>query len=179
MKLSSIAFLLLFFTISISSQYNTLNRLPKIDRYDFESNLLPRYDGVQGLDSVKRYDFTVTMGDGVIIDALKFIPVGIAPPAGGWPTVIMVHGYGDNKETLAGFCHDQAQYGYYTATYSVRGQGKSGGLSNLISLTEAKDLITFVNFIKKDSVNGSNPSNILIMGGSQGGLLPIWLPATV
>ena len=172
MKLSSIAFLLLFFTISAFSQNHTLNRPPKIDRYDFESNLLPRYDGVQGLDSVKRYDFTVTMGDGVIIDALKFIPVGVTPPAGGWPTVIMVHGYGDNKETLAGFCHDQAQYGYYTSTYSVRGQGKSGGLSNLISLTEAKDLITFVNFIKSDSVNGSNPSNILIMGGSQGGLLP-------
>lgn len=172
MKLSSIAYLLLFFTISTFSQYNTLNRPPKLDRFDFASNLLPRYDGTQGLDSVRRYDFTVTMSDGVIIDALKFIPSGLTPPAGGWPTVIMVHGYGDNKETLAGFCHDQAQYGYYTASYSVRGQGKSGGLSNLISITEAKDLITFIGFIKKDSVNGSNPSNILIMGGSQGGLLP-------
>jgi predicted acyl esterase len=84
----------------------------------------------------------------------------------------MVHGYGDNKETLAGFCHDQAQYGYYTSTFSVRGQGNSGGLSNLISITEAQDLIEYVSAIKRDSVNGSNPNNILIMGGSQGGLLP-------
>ena len=112
------------------------------------------------------------MPDGTHIDALKYVPFGVTIPAGGFPTVIMVHGYGSNKETLAKFCHDQATYGYYTATYSVRGEGNSGGLSNLISTTEAQDLINYVNFIKNDSINGSNPHNILIMGGSQGGLLP-------
>ena len=95
--------------------------------------LLPNYRNAFGLDSVTRYDFTVTMRDGVDMDCLKFVPQA-TPPDGGWPTVIMVHGYGDNKETLAGFCKAQAQYGYYTFTYSVRGQGHSGGLSNLISI---------------------------------------------
>jgi len=119
-----------------------------------------------------RTDFTVIMPDGTHIDALKYVPFGVSMPSDGFPTVIMVHGYGSNKETLAKFCHDQASYGYYTATYSVRGEGNSGGLSNLISTTEAQDLINFVNYIKNDSANGSNPQNILIMGGSQGGLLP-------
>ncbi|KXK44268.1 MAG: xylanase [Chlorobi bacterium OLB5] len=122
--------------------------------------------------AVQRTDFTITMRDGVIIDCLKYVPVG-TPPAGGYPTVIMHHGYGDHKETLADFCRAQAEYGYYTMTFSVRGQGLSTGLSNLISTTEADDLIEIVNWIKADSLNGSNPSKILIMGGSQGGAVPM------
>ena len=139
------------------------------ESYNFP--LLPPYTNSAGLDSVIRTDFTVRMADGTIIDALKYIPTGQAP-AGGWPTVIMVHGYGDNKESLARFCHDQAQYGYYTTTFSMRGQGHSTGLSNLISATEAQDMIQYVTAIKNDSVHGSSPGNILIMGGSQGGLVP-------
>jgi predicted acyl esterase len=146
------------------------------DNYQY-LKLLPRYDNNgsfqtdSGLDSVTRFDFTVVLRDGTILDALKFIPVG-TPPAGGWPTVIFVHGYGDNKETLAGFAKSQAQYGYYTTTFSMRGQGNSTGLSNLISSIEAQDMIEFVASVKRDSVNGSSPNNILIMGGSQGGLVP-------
>lgn len=121
---------------------------------------------------VNRTDFTITLRDGVVIDCLKYVPEG-TPPAGGWLTVIMHHGYGDNKETLADFCRAQAEYGYYTMTFSVRGQGLSGGQSNLISTLEADDLIEIVNWVKRDSVNGSNPSKILIMGGSQGGAVPM------
>lgn len=126
-----------------------------------------------GLDSVVRTDFTIIMRDGVIIDALKYVPFRTVPPANGYLTVMMVHGYGDNKNTLAGFCHDQATYGYYCMTYSVRGQGNSGGLSNLISDIEALDLLEVIQWVKNDSVNGSNPGKILIMGGSQGGILPM------
>ncbi len=119
-----------------------------------------------------RTNFTVTMRDGVIIDCLKWIPD--APiPQGGWPTVIMVHGYGDSKETLSEFCRMQAEYGYYTMTFSVRGQGLSGGLSNLISRTEAEDLKEIVNFVRADVAGGVGVDKILIMGGSQGGALPL------
>ncbi len=139
------------------------------DNYEF-LQLLPKYSNTDNLP-VTRVDFTVTLRDGTILDALKFIPVG-TPPAGGWPTVVFVHGYGDNKETLAGFAKAQAEYGYYTTTFSMRGQGNSTGLSNLISTTEAEDMIEFINFIKQDTPNGINPNNILVMGGSQGGLIP-------
>jgi predicted acyl esterase len=140
------------------------------DSYQF-LHLLPKYDS-SPLDTVKRTDFKVTTSDGTVLDALKFVPAREAPK-GGWPTVIFVHGYGDNKETLAGFAKAQAEYGYYTAAFSMRGQGNSTGLSNLISSIEAKDMIEFVNAIKNDASGGANPDNILIMGGSQGGLIPL------
>lgn len=140
------------------------------------SYLLPKVSGEldnPGPDTVIRTDFTVQMRDGVIIDCLKYVPVRSVVPAGGYFTVIMVHGYGDNKNTLATFAHDQASYGYYVMTFSVRGQGLSGGLSNLISDVEALDLLELIQWVKNDSLNGSNPNKILIMGGSQGGLLPM------
>lgn len=157
-------FTILYCVQSSNSQYKRAR-----DNYQY-LKLLPRYNDLPPV-AVTRVDFTVTLRDGTILDALKFIPVGGAPP-GGWPTVIFVHGYGDNKETLAGFAEAQAEYGYYTATFSMRGQGNSTGLSNLISSTEAQDMIEFADAIKRDSVNGSNPGNILVMGGSQGGLIP-------
>jgi len=144
-----------------------VHRHPPLEKYNFQ--LLPQYR--DALFEVIRTDFTITMRDGVTIDALKFVP-NVPAPNGGWPTVIMVHGYGDSKETLAGFCRAQAEYGYYTMTFSMRGQGNSGGLSNLISITEARDFAEVVSWVKNDSANGSSPNNILVMGGSQGGAIP-------
>jgi predicted acyl esterase len=169
MKTVRILLLAVFALLCIGQLSEAQHRRAR-DNYEY-LKLLPKYNNFDGLDSVTRYDFKVPLRDGISLDGLKFIPTG-TPPAGGWPTVIFVHGYGDNKETLAGFAKSQAQFGYYTATFSMRGQGFSGGLSNLISETEAMDMIEFVNFIKRDSLNGSNPNNILIMGGSQGGLIP-------
>lgn len=166
-----LAFVFSFVLISVNEQViaqNTqLTRHQMLNSYT--PRMLPAYR--DALETVTRYDFWIQMSDGVMIDCLKFIPNG-TPPAGGWPTVIMVHGYGDSKETLAHFCKAQAEYGYYTMAFSVRGQGFSGGLSNLISRTEMNDLLQIINWVKADSVNGSSPGKILIMGGSQGGALP-------
>ncbi|MFC2093921.1 alpha/beta fold hydrolase, partial [Bacteroidota bacterium] len=117
-------------------------------------------------------DFFLTLRDGMKMDCSKFYPnVGNIYLPNGYPVVVMVHGYGDRKETLENFAWAQAQYNYVVYTYSVRGQGNSEGLSNLISITEAEDLKEFVNYIKADNV-GSDTSKIMIMGGSQGGTLP-------
>ncbi len=168
MKSAKIVLLaLLLFTISGNLSFSQQKRAR--DNYD-SFKLLPKYSDAPAV-TVTRIDFTVTLRDGTILDALKFIPQG-TPPAGGWPTVVFVHGYGDNKETLAGFAKAQAEYGYYTTSFSMRGQGHSTGLSNLISNVEAQDMIEFINFIKQDTPNGINPNNILVMGGSQGGLVP-------
>lgn len=166
----SLALFFMSYTEVIYTQHKVMSKPGKLNSWT-PSYLLPSSTGDANL-VVNRTDFTITMRDGVIIDCLKFIPEG-TPPAGGWMTVMMVHGYGDNKETLADFCRAQAEYGYYTMTFSVRGQGFSTGQSNLISTLEADDLKEIVLWLKADSVNGSNPSKILIMGGSQGGALPL------
>ena len=174
LKQAVICLTMLLFFMSYSEVTFTQSKLTKYKPANLNSwtpNYLPNTT-TDNPFTATRTNFTVTMRDGVVMDCLKWIPNSLAPQ-GGWPTVMMVHGYGDNKETLSEFCRLQAEYGYYTVTYSVRGQGLSGGLSNLISTLEADDLIEIVNWVKSDSVNGSNPGKILIMGGSQGGVVPL------
>ena len=92
--------------------------------------------GSQGINTnIKRYDFTLRMRDSVLIDCAKFIPEE-QRPAKGWPVIMFCHGFSESKETEVPDAVGQAQFGYYTFVYSMRGQGKSGGLSNLISTVE-------------------------------------------
>lgn len=161
--------LFLFITVYSSYAQQTLSKPDKLNTWT--PSFLPQTPGDNPYTAT-RTNFTITMRDGVIIDCLKWIPNAPAPD-GGWPTVIMVHGYGDSKETLSEFCRMQAEYGYYTMTFSVRGQGLSGGLSNLISRTEAMDFKEIVDFVRNDTANGVGRDKILVMGGSQGGAVPL------
>jgi predicted acyl esterase len=104
-----------------------------------------------------------------MIDCSRFVPDTTASGLK-WHVIIYVHGYADSKEDVADAARDQAGFGYYTFCYSVRGQGKSTGLSNLISRVEMQDLFEVVNYIKKDPLVDSN--KIAIFGASQGGILP-------
>ena len=117
--------------------------------------------------------FNITLRDNVILDCSRFYPNASDPNfPNGYPTVIMCHGYGESKSVDSVNAVAQASYGFVVYTYSMRGQGYSGGVSNLISTIEAQDLIEFVNFIKKDNISGLDSSHILIEGGSQGGIIP-------
>lgn len=156
--------------ISAQNKYSGIRK--NRDYYQFHK--LPMIPSLKmAPNSVIKQDFFLTLRDNVQMDCSRFYP-DVSNPylPNGYPTVIMVHGYGDRKETLEGFAGAQASYGYVVYTYSVRGQGNSGGLSNLISTTEAQDLIEFVNYIRQDFQTGLDTSNILIMGGSQGGTVP-------
>ena len=118
---------------------------------------------------VKRYDLTLRMKDSVLIDCTKFIPEE-KRPAKGWPVIMFCHGFSESKETEVPDAMDQAQFGYYTFVYTMRGQGHSGGLSNLISTVEMNDLLQILDYIKQDSTADS--SRIAIFGASQGGIIP-------
>ena len=109
------------------------------------------------------------MRDSVLIDCAKFIPEE-KRPANGWPAFIFCHGFSESKETEISDAMDQAQFGYYTFVYSMRGQGHSGGSSNLISTVEMNDLLEVINYVKHDS--DVNSSRIAIFGASQGGIIP-------
>ncbi len=160
----------LFLSIAISAN-GQLNRPANLDKTQF-TMLPPVFQNGLMSPTVVEENFRIMLRDGAEMDATKFYPSepNIYLPDG-YPCVIMVHGYGDRKETLAQFASAQANYGYVVYTYSVRGQGNSTGLSNLMSEVEADDLIEFVNYIKADTV-GLDTTKILIMGGSQGGTIP-------
>jgi predicted acyl esterase len=119
--------------------------------------------------NVVRSDFFITLRDGTKLDCSRFVPDTIASGLK-WHVIMYVHGYADSKEDVADAARAQAKFGYYTFCYSVRGQGNSTGLSNLISRVEMQDLFEVVDYIKRDTLADSN--KIAIFGASQGGILP-------
>lgn len=142
------------------------------DSYNFP--LLPSSSpGGDYLFTVVKENFTFSMRDNVSIDCSRYFPNMPNPLLpNGYPAIIMCHGFGDRKEALDSLANLQAQFGYCVYTYSMRGQGLSGGQSNLISRVEALDLVELTNFIKQDQHTGLDSSKVLIMGGSQGGIVP-------
>jgi len=123
-------------------------------------------------DSIGRVDFWLKLRDGVMLECTKFYPQPKADsPAKGWPVMVFCHGYGSNKDETIDNVAARAKLGFYTFTYSMRGQGKSGGLSNLISQTEMHDLFEVIDYIKKDTL-AQDSTRIGIFGGSQGGTIP-------
>jgi pimeloyl-ACP methyl ester carboxylesterase len=76
-------------------------------------------------------DQMVTMSDGVQLATTLYEPLG-APPVGGWPTVMMFHGYGMDRtsmNTIAELMWATADYA--ALTFDLRGHGQSGGLFDL------------------------------------------------
>ncbi len=118
---------------------------------------------------VQRTDFFIMLSDGVLLDCTKFVPQTLMPPKG-WPALVYCHGYADSKLTEIDAAQAQAAYGMYTLCFSMRGQGLSGGFSNLISTTEMNDLLQVIDYVKKDP--SANPDRVGIFGASQGGILP-------
>lgn len=120
--------------------------------------------------NVNRADFFFTLQDSTLLDCTRYYPVVDSVNKAGWPVVIFIHGYGSSKESLLSYAEQQSKYGYITYAFSMRGHGRSTGLSNLISTVEMNDLMQFVNFVRKDSV--INTSRIGLIGSSQGGIIP-------
>lgn len=121
------------------------------------------------IQSQTQVDFMLTLSDGVKLDCSKFIP-NETPPAGGYPCVVICHGYGLDKYYEMPTAEDLAGSGFYTIVYSMRGQGESEGQSNFISTTEANDLKQIVQYVKNDA--NTNDNKIAVNGGSQGGIIP-------
>ena len=114
-----------------------------------------------------RVDETITMSDSILLDATIFTPSG-GPPAGGFPGLVLVHGFGGSKDELLPVALLLAGRGYASLAYSVRGQGNSGGLSTVLGNREKQDLYEVIQFFR--SVTGIDSERIGITGWSQGGI---------
>lgn len=119
--------------------------------------------------NVIRVDFLLTLTDGTKLDCSRMYPDATIP-TNKWPAIIYCHGYGGTKNDLIEDATDMASYGFYTFCYSMRGQGYSTGLSNLMSTTEMNDFIQVGNYVKADI--RVNPNRVAAVGGSQGGTIP-------
>src|SRR6266498_583493 len=79
------------------------------------------------------------MDDGVRIDAALLEPDG-APPAGGWPAIMMFHGLGQKHADLIPLAPAYVAKGYAVFIPDARGHGTSGGYVSLDGPREVADI---------------------------------------
>jgi predicted acyl esterase len=87
-----------------------------------------------------RQEVTIPMDDGVPIAATLYLPDG-APPAGGWPAIVFLHGLSGNRQQMNALVEG---YGltngpYAILTFDARGHGESGGLVGIDGPREVAD----------------------------------------
>jgi predicted acyl esterase len=109
----------------------------------------------------------LTMGDGVPLASSLYSPDG-APPAGGWPAVLLLHGLGDKRASMNQIAEQYlASQGYVVLTLDARGHGESGGLSTLVGSRELADYAAALSWLRLRP--GVNDAKIGAMGFSLGG----------
>jgi predicted acyl esterase len=85
-------------------------------------------------------DGMLTMDDGVLLGTTLYIPDG-APPAAGWPAILILHGLGlDRRDMNTMAEHWYVPRGYAVLTYDARGHGQSGGVVTLDGPREIADV---------------------------------------
>ncbi|MFA6233034.1 MAG: alpha/beta fold hydrolase [Bacteroidota bacterium] len=113
-------------------------------------------------------DTILVMSDGVKLDALYVLPT-TPPPAGGYPAILLVHGFAGSKNNNRSLAISYARQGYAATAYSVRGQGNSEGLFEFFTAPRIlDDLQQNIDFTKQ--LRGVNGERVAVVGASQGGL---------
>jgi predicted acyl esterase len=120
-------------------------------------------------------DLTIRMSDSVDIAATYYVPDG-APPAGGRPAVLMLHGLGESRtdgdNAVSVSLNDMAEtyvvpQGYAVLTFDARGHGASGGLVGIDGPREIGDVKELFAWLA--SRPGVDASHIGAFGYSYGG----------
>jgi alpha-beta hydrolase superfamily lysophospholipase len=119
-------------------------------------------------------DQPVRMSDGVRLTTTYYVPDG-APPAGGWPAVMLLHGLGGSRNagtpfgmSLNSLAETQlAPQGYAALTFDARGHGQSEGLVSIDGPREIQDVRELFNWLAGQA--GINGQRIGSFGYSYGG----------
>jgi predicted acyl esterase len=110
---------------------------------------------------------TVAMDDGVRLAYDLHEPAGKAPRAG-WPGVVVMHGLGGSKETMASAARFFADRGYAALAFSVRGQGTSRGAFDLAGPRDVADMKTMVGWLeRRPEVSGRIGCFGISLGGGE------------
>lgn len=89
-----------------------------------------------------------TMADGTRIAYDLYEPDGSAPAAG-WPGVVVLHGLGGTKDSMAPIASYFASNGYAALAYSARGNGTSTGNVELAGPNEVSDERAMLSFFEE------------------------------
>jgi ABC-2 type transport system ATP-binding protein len=111
--------------------------------------------------------------DAVELDTTLYLPDG----GDRAPAVVLAHGFGGSKESVADDARNLAERGYVVLTYSARGFGESSGQIGLNDPRyEIADLSTLLDLLaERDEVelDGDGDPRVGVAGGSYGGALAL------
>ena len=119
-------------------------------------------------------DQPIQMGDGVKLATTYYVPDG-APPAGGWPALMLLHGLGGSRNagsplgmSLNAVAETQlAPQGYAVLTFDARGHGQSEGVVSIDGPREIQDVRELFNWLAaRPEINAQH---IGALGYSYGG----------
>jgi ABC-2 type transport system ATP-binding protein len=114
-----------------------------------------------------------TGADAVELDTTLYLPGGDERA----PAVVLAHGFGGSKESVASDAQDLAERGYVVLTYSARGFGRSTGQIGLNDPRyEIADLSTLLDLLaERDEVelDADGDPRVGVAGGSYGGGLAL------
>ena len=85
-------------------------------------------------------DQIVTMDDGAGLATTLYVPFEHPPHPGTFPAVMLFHGLGGNRQSIAPVAKLFAQRGYVALTFDFRGHGESGGLFTGLGPRELADV---------------------------------------
>jgi ABC-2 type transport system ATP-binding protein len=130
----------------------------------------------QAADDVRTQEAMVPSGSGddaVELDTTLYLP-GTDEPA---PAVVLAHGFGGSKRSVATDAQALAERGYVVLTYSARGFGRSSGQIGLNDPRyEVADLSTLIDLLAaRDDVrlDGDGDPRVGVAGASYGGALSL------
>lgn len=90
--------------------------------------------------TLAKQDVLIPMDDGVSIAGTLYVPDG-APPTGGWPAIVFLHGLSGNRQQMNALVEGYGFVGqnYAILTFDARGHGESGGLVGIDGPREIAD----------------------------------------
>jgi alpha-beta hydrolase superfamily lysophospholipase len=87
-----------------------------------------------------KQELSVPMDDGTSIAATLYLPDG-APPSGGWPAIVVLHGFSQKRQDMNAVVegYGLTGQGYAILTFDARGHGESSGLVGIDGPREVAD----------------------------------------
>ena len=111
--------------------------------------------------------------DAAVLDTTLYLPGGSTPA----PAIVLAHGFGGSKDSVAADARDLAGRGYVVLTYSARGFGRSTGQIGLDDPRyEVADLSALIDRLAtrhEVQLDGPGDPRVGVAGGSYGGALSL------